>query len=81
VSSFFIFVGLEAAALKPWINPGGNIRPQPCLHGEQCVDLEARELPTLLSQLSERSLRRASELAPQLLIGEQATDDPFNRSM
>jgi hypothetical protein len=47
--SSFIFVGLEAAALKPWINPGGNIRPQPDLYGEQRVDFEAGQLPTLLS--------------------------------
>src|ERR1700730_8552797 len=53
-ASCFIFVGLEAAALKPGINPGGNIRPQPGLHGEQGVDFEAGQLPTLLSELRKR---------------------------
>jgi hypothetical protein len=80
-SSWFIFVRLEAAALKPWINPGGNIRPQPDLHGEQRVDFEAGQLPTLLGELRERSLRRASELATQLFVRQQAADDSFNRSM
>jgi hypothetical protein len=80
-SSSFILVVLEAAALKPWIDPSGNIRPQPDLDGEQRVGFEAGELPTLLGQLRERSLRRARELAPQFLIRQQATDDSFNRSM
>jgi hypothetical protein len=64
-----------------WINPGGNIRPQPGLHGEQGVDFEAGQLPTLLSELRKRSLWRASELSPQLFVRQQAADDPFNRSM
>jgi len=64
----FIVAGLEAAALKPWINPGGNIRPQPDLHGEQRIDFETAQLPPLFSQLRERSPRGASELEPQLLV-------------
>src|SRR5438876_6009083 len=63
----FIVVGLEAAALKAWINSGGSVRPHPDVCCDQRVDLEAGELPTLFSQRREHSLRRASELAPQLL--------------
>jgi hypothetical protein len=77
----FIVAGLEAASLKPWINPGGNIRPQLSLHGEQRVDFETAQLPTLFSQLSKRSARGASELEPQVLVRQQTTDDSFNRSM
>jgi hypothetical protein len=33
-SGCFVVLGLEAAALQPWINPRGNIRPQPDLCGE-----------------------------------------------
>jgi hypothetical protein len=73
--------GLEAAALKPWINPGGRVRPEPDFCREQRVDLEAAQLPPLVTELGERSLRGASELEPQLLIRQEAADDSFNRSM
>src|SRR5579862_2261554 len=75
--SCLILVGLEAAALKPWINPSRDIRPQPDLDGEQRVGFEPGELPPLLRERGERSLRRAGELAPQLFIRQQAADDPF----
>jgi hypothetical protein len=79
-SSLFLFV-FEAAALKTWINPGGNFRPQSDLHREQRVDLDASQLPTLFAEFDERSLRGARELEPQLLVCHQTADDSFNRSM
>jgi hypothetical protein len=74
-------VGLQGAALKPRINPGGRFRPQTDVYGEQRVDFEAAQLPTLFTQLCERSPRRANELLPQLFIRQQAADNSFNRSM
>src|SRR5260221_4248298 len=74
-------VGLQAAALEPGIDPGRHFRPQTDFYREQRVHFEAAQLPTLLMQLRERSPWRASELVPQLLICQQAADDPFNRSM
>ena len=59
-----IVVGLEAAALKPWINPIGNVRPQPDLDGEQRVDFDPAQLPALFTELRERSPREACELEP-----------------
>src|ERR1700730_12950356 len=73
--------GLEAAALKSWINPGGSVRPQSDFCREQRVDLEVAQLPALVTELRERSLRGPSELEPQLLVRQQAADDSFNRSM
>jgi hypothetical protein len=79
--SSFKVVGLQAAALKPRINPGGHLGPQIELYGEQRVDFKATQLPTLLIQLRERSPRKVNELVPQLLVRQEAPDDPFNRSM
>jgi hypothetical protein len=76
-----MFVSLEAAALKSWINSGGSVRPQPDLCREQRVGFEAAQLPTLLMQLRERSPGRLDELVPQLLIRQQAADESFNRAM
>jgi hypothetical protein len=56
VWSFFFLLVLEAAALKAWINPGGNRRPQPDLHGEQRVDFDASQFPTLFAKNSLRSV-------------------------
>ena len=81
VKSRFTVVGLQAAALKPRINPGGNLRPQTDLNGEQRVDFEAAQLPTLFMQLHERSPWRPRELVPQLLVRQEAADDSFNRSL
>src|SRR5580658_9734448 len=55
--SRLIIVAFEATALNPRIDPSGNIRPQPDVHGEQRLDFEAAQLPTLFAQLRERSLR------------------------
>jgi hypothetical protein len=33
-SGCFLVMRLEAAALKPWINPSGHVRPQPDLYGQ-----------------------------------------------
>jgi len=79
--SCFIVAGLQAAALKPRINPGGHLRPQTDLYGEQRVHFEPAQLPTLFTQLRERSPRRPSELVPQLLIRQEAADGSFNRSL
>ena len=81
VKSRFTVVGLQAAALKPRIDPGGHVRLQTHVYCEQRVDFEAAQFPTLLVQLHERSPRRPSELAPQLLIRQEAADDSFNRSL
>jgi hypothetical protein len=74
-------VRLQAAALEPWINPGGDLGPQIPLYSEQRVAFEAAQLPTLFMQLHKRLRRRADELAPQLLIGQEAADYSFNRSL
>jgi hypothetical protein len=79
--STFILGGLEAAALEAGINPSGNLRPQPDLDGEQCIDFESTQLPTLFTQLLNCSPRGAGELEPQLLVRQQAANDSFNRSM
>ena len=79
-SGFFVFGALEAGALKTWINPGGSLRPQSGLHGEQRVDFDARQLPTLFAELRERTLGGASEAEPQLFVRQQAADDSLDRS-
>jgi len=79
--SRFTIVGLQAAALKPRINPGGRLGPQTDFYGEQRIDLEAAQVPTLFIQLRERSPRRPGELVPQLLIGQEAADNSFDRSL
>ena len=74
-------MGLQAAALKPRINPGGHLRPKTDLYGEQRLDFETAQLPTLFTQVRERPPRRPNELVPQLLIRQEAADDSLNRSM
>jgi hypothetical protein len=74
-------VGLEPAALKPWVNSAGDITPQPDLCGEQRVSFEPAQLPSLFTELRERSSRGASEPQSQLLIRQEAADDSFNSSM
>jgi hypothetical protein len=54
--------GLEAAALKPWINPSSHIGPQPDVYGQQGVDFEPAQLPSLFTQFRDRLPREASEL-------------------
>jgi hypothetical protein len=73
--------GLQAAALKPRIDPGGHFGPQTNLYGEQRVDFQAAQLPPLFIQLRERSPRRASEIVAQLFIRQQTADHSFDRSM
>ena len=63
-SGGFVALGLAAAAPQPWIDPSGNIRPQPDLCGAQCVDFEAAQLPTLFTQRRDRLPRGVSELEP-----------------
>jgi len=81
ISSRFTVVGLQAAALKPRIDPCGHLGPQTGIDREQRVNLEAAQLPTLFVQIHERSPRKPSELVPQLLIRQKAADDSFNRSL
>jgi hypothetical protein len=79
--SGFAVLGLQAAALKPLVNPGGDLGPQADLGGEESVDFKAGQLPTLLIQLREGSSRRPNELAPQFLIRQEPPDGSFNRSL
>jgi len=72
---------LQAAALKPRINPGGSPRPQAGFRGEQRVDFKTAQVPALFNQLRKRSLGRTGERAPQLVIRQEAADEPFNCSM
>ena len=81
VSSCFTVLRLQAAALKPRINPGGDLRPQTDLYREQRVDFEVAQLPTLLTQLRERSAWSPNKLESQLLVRHEAANDSFNRSM
>jgi len=53
--SRFTVVNLQAAALKPRINPCGHLGPQTDLDREQRVDFEAAQLPTLFMQPERRS--------------------------
>jgi hypothetical protein len=76
-----LVVDLQAAALKPRIDPGGHLGPQTDLYREQRVDFQAAQLPPLFIQLRERSTRRAGEVVPQLFIRQQPADHSFNRSM
>src|ERR1700730_18814602 len=43
--SCFVFAGLEAGALKPWVNTVSDIRPEPDFCGEQRFNLEPTQLP------------------------------------
>jgi hypothetical protein len=79
--SRFTLIGLQAAALKPWINPSGHLRPQTVLYREQRVDFEPGQFPTLFIQPHQCSLGGSNELAPQILIRQKAADDSFNRSL
>jgi hypothetical protein len=79
--SCFTVAGLQAAALKPRIDPGGHLGPQIDLDGEQRVNFQTAQLPPLFIQLRERSPRRASEIVPQLFIRQQTADHSFDRSM
>jgi len=79
--SRFAVVALQAAALKPRINPGGHFRPQTDRCREQCVNFKAAQLPTLFMQPQERSPWRPNELVPKLLIRQESADDSFNRSL
>jgi hypothetical protein len=80
-SSRFPVQSLQAAALKPRINSGGDLNPQTHLCGEQRVDFDTAQLPSLFMQLRERSLRRPNELVSQFLIRQEPADGSFNRSL
>jgi len=79
--SRFTVAGLQIAALKPRIDPDGHLGPQTDLCGEQRVDFETAQLPTLFAQFCERSPGSANEVLPQFLIRQQTADHSFNRSM
>ena len=76
-----LVVGLDAGALKPWVDPGGEVGPQRGPGGEQCGDFKPAQLPSLIAQLCQRPCRGSREPPPQFFIRQEAADDSLNGPM